>query len=41
VTDLPAYTPHLKGTVEALNDAVEEMFPLTPTHCHPTTHSHH
>jgi putative transposase len=23
VTDLPAYSPHLKGTVEALNDAVE------------------
>ncbi|WAX82188.1 transposase family protein [Streptomyces sp. KMM 9044] len=34
VTDLPAYTPHLKGTIEALNDAVEEMFlaslPATP-----------
>ncbi|MDX2733618.1 hypothetical protein [Streptomyces sp. PA03-2a] len=26
VTDLPAYTPHLKGTIEALSDAVEEMF---------------
>ncbi|MFI2189054.1 hypothetical protein [Streptomyces sioyaensis] len=26
VTDLPAYTSHLKGTIEALNDAVEEMF---------------
>ncbi|MFJ2568200.1 hypothetical protein ACIO02_35655 [Streptomyces sp. NPDC087568] len=26
VTDLPAYTPHLKGSIEALNDAVEEMF---------------
>ncbi|MFE4977706.1 Mu transposase C-terminal domain-containing protein [Kitasatospora sp. NPDC056651] len=26
VHDLPAYTPYLKGTVEALNDAVEEMF---------------
>ena len=26
VTDLPAYTPHLKGTIDALNDAVEEMF---------------
>ncbi|MEU8502074.1 transposase family protein [Streptomyces lavendulae] len=26
VDDLPAYTPYLKGTVEALNDAVEEMF---------------
>jgi putative transposase len=29
VTDLPAYTPHLKGTIEALNDAVEEMFLLS------------
>ncbi|MFJ2191699.1 Mu transposase C-terminal domain-containing protein [Kitasatospora sp. NPDC087861] len=26
VHDLPAYSPHLKGTIEALNDAVEEMF---------------
>ncbi|EST26013.1 hypothetical protein N566_24290, partial [Streptomycetaceae bacterium MP113-05] len=26
VGDLPAYTPHLKGTIEALNAAVEEMF---------------
>ncbi|MFF4694858.1 Mu transposase C-terminal domain-containing protein [Streptomyces chattanoogensis] len=26
VEDLPAYTPYRKGTVEALNDAVEEMF---------------
>ncbi|MFF4012307.1 Mu transposase C-terminal domain-containing protein [Streptomyces sp. NPDC001717] len=26
VHDLPAYKPYLKGTVEALNDAVEEMF---------------
>ncbi|MFI6690027.1 Mu transposase C-terminal domain-containing protein [Streptomyces sp. NPDC050485] len=26
VEDLPAYTPHLKGTVEGLNRAVEAMF---------------
>ncbi|MGY4907009.1 transposase [Streptomyces sp. 900116325] len=26
VEDLPAYTPHLKGTVEGLNRAVENMF---------------
>ncbi|MFE6849108.1 Mu transposase C-terminal domain-containing protein [Streptomyces sp. NPDC057686] len=26
VTGLPSYSPHLKGTIEALNDAVEEMF---------------
>ncbi|MFF9222167.1 hypothetical protein ACF1BV_38390, partial [Streptomyces viridosporus] len=26
VVDLPAHTPHLKGSIEALNDAVEEMF---------------
>ncbi|UXY32401.1 hypothetical protein N8I87_41880 [Streptomyces sp. HUAS TT20] len=26
VEDLPAYTPHLKGTVEVLNRAVESMF---------------
>ncbi|MFE4873908.1 Mu transposase C-terminal domain-containing protein [Streptomyces sp. NPDC056682] len=26
VTGLPAYSPYLKGTIEALNDAVEEMF---------------
>ncbi|MDF4254594.1 Mu transposase C-terminal domain-containing protein [Streptomyces sp. WMMB303] len=26
VEDLPAYTPYRKGTVEALNSAVEEMF---------------
>lgn len=26
VHDLPAYSPHLKGTIEALNDAVQEMF---------------
>lgn len=25
VIDLPAYSPYLKGTIEALNDAVEEM----------------
>ncbi|WP_234309380.1 Mu transposase C-terminal domain-containing protein [Streptomyces sp. NRRL F-5193] len=25
VVDLPAYSPHLKGTIEALNDSVEEM----------------
>ncbi|WP_377266748.1 Mu transposase C-terminal domain-containing protein [Peterkaempfera sp. SMS 1(5)a] len=25
VVDLPAYSPYLKGTIEALNDAVEEM----------------
>ncbi|ARH94958.1 Mu transposase C-terminal domain-containing protein [Streptomyces sp. MOE7] len=25
VIDLPAYSPHLKGTIEALNDAVERM----------------
>ncbi|MER6302342.1 transposase family protein [Kitasatospora sp. NPDC001539] len=36
VHDLPAYSPHLKGTVEALNDAVEEMFLVSLpryTHC--------
>ncbi|WP_406500778.1 Mu transposase C-terminal domain-containing protein [Streptomyces sp. NBC_00846] len=27
VQDLPAYTPHLKGTVEGLNRAVEAMLP--------------
>ncbi|MGW7348745.1 Mu transposase C-terminal domain-containing protein [Streptomyces sp. NPDC054854] len=26
VEDLPAYTPHLKGTIEGLNRAVESMF---------------
>uniref|UniRef100_UPI003F491343 hypothetical protein n=1 Tax=Streptomyces sp. CA-141956 TaxID=3240051 RepID=UPI003F491343 len=26
VEDLPAYTPHLKGTVEGLNRAVESTF---------------
>ncbi|MFF4829918.1 replication-relaxation family protein [Streptomyces sp. NPDC001312] len=34
VTDLPAYSPHLKGTIKALNDAVEETSssrsPATP-----------
>ncbi|MCC3768833.1 hypothetical protein [Streptomyces sp. UNOC14_S4] len=25
MVDLPAYTPHLKGTVEALNNAAEEV----------------
>ncbi|MEU7011877.1 Mu transposase C-terminal domain-containing protein [Streptomyces sp. NPDC046332] len=25
VVDLPAYSPHLKGTIEALNNAVEQM----------------
>lgn len=35
VIDLPAYTPHLKGTIEALNDAVEEMhFVLLPRYTH-------
>ncbi|WP_425555338.1 Mu transposase C-terminal domain-containing protein [Kitasatospora arboriphila] len=35
VHDLPAYSPHLKGTVEALNDAVEEMFLLSlPRYTH-------
>nr|WP_116208972.1 DDE-type integrase/transposase/recombinase [Streptomyces olivoreticuli] len=35
VVDLPAYTPHLKGTVEALNDAVEEMhFAVLPRYTH-------
>ncbi|WSI35880.1 transposase family protein (plasmid) [Streptomyces sp. NBC_01340] len=35
VADLPAYSPHLKGTVEALNDAVEEMFLVTlPRYTH-------
>ncbi|MET9701150.1 Mu transposase C-terminal domain-containing protein [Streptomyces sp. NPDC006529] len=29
VVDLPAGTPHLKGSIEALNDAVEEMFLVT------------
>ena len=40
VTDLPAYTPHLKGTIEALNDAVEEMFLASPPPVHrpPETH---
>ncbi|WP_405724193.1 DDE-type integrase/transposase/recombinase (plasmid) [Streptomyces sp. NBC_00028] len=35
VVDLPPYTPHLKGTVEALNDAAEEMhFVLLPRYLH-------
>ncbi|WP_284582054.1 transposase family protein [Streptomyces sp. 2P-4] len=39
VTDLPAYSPHLKGTIEALNDAVEEMFLISPPlHRPPETH---
>ncbi|WP_371681423.1 Mu transposase C-terminal domain-containing protein [Streptomyces sp. NBC_01276] len=29
VVDLPGGTPHLKGSIEALNDAVEEMFLVT------------
>ncbi|EFE72272.1 hypothetical protein [Streptomyces viridosporus] len=29
VVDLPAHTPHLEGSIEALNDAVEEMFLVT------------
>ncbi|WTH04861.1 Mu transposase C-terminal domain-containing protein [Streptomyces sp. NBC_01578] len=38
VTDLPAYTPHLKGTIEALNDAVEEMFLVSlPRYTHRQT----
>nr|WP_051967386.1 Mu transposase C-terminal domain-containing protein [Kitasatospora mediocidica] len=32
VVDLPAYKPHLKGTIEALNDAVEEMFFVSLPH---------
>jgi putative transposase len=35
VIDLPAYTPHLKGTIEALNNAVEEMhFAVLPRYTH-------
>jgi putative transposase len=35
VLDLPAYAPHLKGTVEALNGAVEEMhFAVLPRYTH-------
>lgn len=33
VEDLPAHTPHLKGTVEGLNRAVESMF-LASLHGH-------
>ncbi|MFI7005562.1 Mu transposase C-terminal domain-containing protein [Streptomyces sp. NPDC050145] len=41
VVDLPAYTPHLKGTVEALNDAVEEMhFVVLPRYTHRQKLSH-
>nr|WP_228472879.1 Mu transposase C-terminal domain-containing protein [Streptomyces cyaneochromogenes] len=35
VVDLPAYTPHLKGTIEALNGAVEDMlFVSMPRYVH-------
>ncbi|WP_374935925.1 Mu transposase C-terminal domain-containing protein [Streptomyces sp. SM10] len=35
VIDLPAYTPHLKGTIEALNNAVETMlFASMPRYVH-------
>ncbi|MFI0908675.1 Mu transposase C-terminal domain-containing protein [Streptomyces sioyaensis] len=35
VVDLPAYSPHLKGTIEALNGAVEEMlFVSMPRYVH-------
>ena len=35
VVDLPPYTPHLKGTVEALNGAAEEMhFAVLPRYLH-------
>jgi putative transposase len=35
VVDLPAYTPHLKGTVEALNRTVEQMlFVSLPRYVH-------
>ncbi|MFC8230630.1 Mu transposase C-terminal domain-containing protein [Streptomyces sp. NPDC057287] len=38
VIDLPAYTPHLKGTIEALNGAVEEMlFVSMPRYAHRQT----
>lgn len=38
VIDLPPYTPHLKGTIEALNDAVEEMlFVSMPRYVHQQT----
>lgn len=38
VIDLPAYNPHLKGTIEALNDAVEEMlFVSLPRYVHRQT----
>ncbi|MEV7374673.1 Mu transposase C-terminal domain-containing protein [Streptomyces sp. NPDC090301] len=32
VVDLPAYNPHLKGTIEALNDSVEEMLFVSLPH---------
>lgn len=38
VTGLPAYTPHLKGTVETLNGAVERMlFAEMPRYTHAQT----
>ena len=38
VIDLPPYTPHLKGTIEALNDSVEEMlFVSMPRYTHQQT----
>ncbi|MEU1667079.1 Mu transposase C-terminal domain-containing protein [Streptomyces sparsogenes] len=38
VVDLPAYSPHLKGTIEALNGAVEEMlFVSMPRYVHRQT----
>lgn len=33
VEDLPAYTPYRKGTIEALNSAVEEMFLISLPGC--------
>ncbi len=39
VIDLPAYTPHLKGTIEALNNAVEKMlFASMPRYVHRRHH---
>ncbi|MET9519946.1 Mu transposase C-terminal domain-containing protein [Streptomyces sp. NPDC002994] len=38
VVDLPAYSPYLKGTIEALNDAVEQMlFVSMPRYVHQQT----
>ncbi|MFF3459698.1 Mu transposase C-terminal domain-containing protein [Streptomyces sp. NPDC002730] len=38
VVDLPAYSPHLKGTIEALNGAVEDMlFVSMPRYVHRQT----